>query len=66
MQVETTMSVFTKASLISAVLAAVATLGVWLIVMPDEPERAADDGIVATAIASLVVTEKVRRDLNQS
>jgi hypothetical protein len=33
--------------------------------MPDNPERAADDGIIAALIASGVVTEKIRRDLRQ-
>lgn len=56
---------YTRPTLVSTAIAVLATAGVWLFVMPDEPERAADDGIIAAAIASMVVTEKVRRDLRQ-
>lgn len=54
---------YTRPILFSAAIAVLATAGVWLFVMPDEPQRAADDGIIAAAIASVVVTAKVRRDL---
>ena len=59
------MGAYTQPILASMAIAVLATAGLWLFVMPDEPERAADDGILAAAIASLVVTEKVRRDLTR-
>ena len=59
------MGAYTQPILVTTVIAVFATAGVWLFVMPDEPQRAADDGLIAAAIASVVLTEKVRRDLQQ-
>jgi hypothetical protein len=59
------MSPFARSVLSSAAIAVLATAAVWLFVMPDEPQRAADDGVIAALVASIIVTEKVRRDSQQ-
>lgn len=59
------MGVFTRPILLSGTIAILATTVVWLVAMPDDPERAVDDGLIAAAIASVVVVRKVRRDLGQ-
>lgn len=56
---------YTRPILLTATIAVTATAALWLLVMPDNPECAADDGIIAALIASGVVTEKIRRDLRQ-
>ncbi|GJD98799.1 MULTISPECIES: hypothetical protein [Methylobacterium] len=43
------------------ILCAAATLAVWLLVMPDEPARALQDGAGAAALATLLVGVAIRR-----
>lgn len=42
-------------------IAIVATAIVWLIVLPDEPEKALQDGAGAAALATLIVGASTRR-----
>ena len=46
-------------------IAIVATAIVWLIVMPDEPEKALRDGAGAAALATLIVGASIRRGAGQ-
>ncbi|ACA16876.1 hypothetical protein M446_2420 [Methylobacterium sp. 4-46] len=45
-------------------IAVLATVVVWLWVMPDEPQRALEDGAGAAALATLIVGAAIRRGLS--
>ena len=47
--------------LLGAAVAMVATIAVWLSVMPEAPEDALEDGLIASLSASLIVLVVSRR-----
>ena len=47
--------------LLAAAVAILATAAVWLSVMPDAPEDALEDGLIASLSASLVMLVVIRR-----
>jgi hypothetical protein len=47
--------------LLAAAVAIIATAAVWLSIMPDEPEDALEDGLIASLSASLITLVVSRR-----
>jgi hypothetical protein len=55
------MNPLVRLMLLAVAIAVVATTAVWLSIMPDEPEDALEDGLIASLSASLIVLVVSRR-----